>query len=93
MWSPRVGHVRDGVVARPTRLAGGLPDDEVFTSSTGALWCGGWATWGNEILTARVGQRRGGWGGFGGGGPVTGSSSGGNDGGGDVLEHREANWG
>jgi hypothetical protein len=53
-------------VARPARLTGGLPVDEVFTTTTGApRGCV----------------------------PATRSSYGGNGSGGDVLEHREVNWG
>jgi hypothetical protein len=55
---------------RLARLADGFPDDEVFTSSTGALQGGGRARWGDGILTTTVGRRRGG-GGFDGGVLVT----------------------
>jgi hypothetical protein len=79
-------------VARSTWLASGLPDDEVFTSSTGALRGGVWARWGDEILTTTVGRHRVG-GDFGDDVLTTWSSFGGDDGGGDVLEHREANRG
>jgi hypothetical protein len=49
-----------GTVARPARLASSLPDEEVFTSSIGALRGGGRARWGDEILTATAGRWRGG---------------------------------
>jgi hypothetical protein len=80
-------------VARPTRLAGGLPVNEVFTTTTEAPRGGGRARWGDGILTAMVGQRREGGGGFSDVVPATGSSSGGDNGSGDVLDHREANRG
>jgi hypothetical protein len=79
------GHRVVGAVAPPARLADGLSDDEVFTSSTGALWGGGRARWGDEILTGTADRLRGG-----GGVPATGSSSGE---GGDIMEHREADRG
>jgi hypothetical protein len=73
------------------RLSSGLPDEEVFTSSIGALWGGGRARWGDEILTATAGRWRGGGDSFSDGVPATGSSSGGEGGGGDVVEHQETN--
>jgi hypothetical protein len=55
------GHRVVGAVAPPARLADGLSDDEVFTSSTGALWGGGRARWGDEILTGTADRLRGEW--------------------------------
>jgi hypothetical protein len=87
------GHHAVGVrtAVRPARLAGGLPVDEAFTTTTGAPRGGGRARWGDEILTETVGRWRGGC--FRDGVPAIGSSSGGDGGGGDVLEHWEANRG
>jgi hypothetical protein len=45
----------------PVWLAGGLPDDEGFTSLIGALRGGGRARWGDKIFTATVGRWQGGW--------------------------------
>jgi hypothetical protein len=38
------------------RLTGGLPVDEVFTTTTGAPQGGGRAMWGDEILTPNGGS-------------------------------------
>jgi hypothetical protein len=43
-------------VACPAWLADGVPDDEVFTSSTGAMRGGGRAWWGDEILIGTMGR-------------------------------------
>jgi hypothetical protein len=43
-------------VAQSARLAGGLPVDEVFPTTTGAPRGGAQARWGDEILTPTVGQ-------------------------------------
>jgi hypothetical protein len=45
---------------QPARLVGGIPDDKVFTSMTGAVWGGGRARWRRWKLIARPGRRRGG---------------------------------
>jgi hypothetical protein len=77
-WSSCDGRARGDAVAQPTWLAGGLPNDEVFTSSTVALRGGSQARWGDNILTTVA---RGGGGGFSGGVPAIGNSSGGESGG------------
>jgi hypothetical protein len=55
------------------------------------MWGGGWAIWGDEILTEQWVNDEGGS--YGDGVPATGSSSGADSDGGDILEHREADWG